>query len=291
MSQELANLIARRFIQRRDVKAVQFNSGAYIPDRELKRLSSHGPLGFKGRHLLAHLNGEATYGHYLLDQDSNARLFAFDIDLEKSKLDADGNVISHGGAWVELPPYEALDPNISNEDFDARVAAHSCNPREIWQDRRAKQARAWYKFQMGMLARKFAKVITSDLGLPCAAAYSGAKGIHVYGFMEPQPAKQVREAALFVLDIMDEWTPLRGQHFFKHKVESPHLGYPSFSVETFPKQDSLDNKDLGNLMRLPLGRNLKTSDPTFFLDLTTPPTVMKPHANPVQLLETGDCWK
>ena len=67
------------------------------------------------------------------------------------------------------------------------------------------------------------------------------------------------------------------------------MGYPNFDLEVYPKQDSLADKDLGNLLRLPLGRNLKNpADPTFFLDLTTPPGVMVPHGNPVQLLETGD---
>lgn len=290
MSNELVNQFAKRFIQRRDVKAVQFSSGAYVPDRELKKVGKHGPLGFKGRHIADHLNGEATYGHYILDADSHARLFAFDIDLEKSKYDADGNVIEHGGAWCKLPEFETLDPDITNEEFDKLVEPVACDPRAVWLDRRQQGARAWYKFQMGILARKFAKVINGDLGLPCAAAYSGNKGIHVYGFTGPMPAKEVREAALLVLDIMDEWDLLKGQHFFKHRIKSPQLGYPSFSVETFPKQDSLDGKDLGNLLRLPLGRNLKAKDPTFFLDLNTPVAVMQPHKNPVALLESGNPW-
>jgi hypothetical protein len=290
LTDQLVSLFAKRFIQRRDVKAVQFSTGAFIPDRELRDVGRHAPLGFKKQHIEAHLAGTSTYGHYLLDSDSNARVFAFDIDLEKNKCDKDGNILEYGGAWCKLPDPASVDPNISNEEFDKLVAAHQCDPRELWQDRRAIEARSWFKFQMGMLARKFAKIIHDDLGLECAAAYSGNKGIHVYGFTGPMPAVEVRNAAMLVLDIMDEWKPLKGQHFFKHKIESPYLGYPSFSVETFPKQESLDGKDLGNLLRLPLGRNLKTSDPTFFLDLTTPPAIMKPHSDPAKLLETGNPW-
>lgn len=282
MNDELVGLIAKKFIQRRDVKAVQFQSGAYIPDRELKDRQGNpnpgrfGPLGFKGKHLKEHLAGTATYGHYLLDADSKCRLFAFDIDLETT------------GSWIQLPALDGIDANISDEDFDKLCSTNECNPREVWADRRQQGARNWYKYQFGMLARKFTKVIKENLQLPCAAAYSGNKGIHVYGFTGEMPAVEVRAAANFVLEIMDTWELYKGQHFFHHKIKNPIMGYPSLSVEVFPKQDSLDGKDLGNLMRLPLGKNLKSKDPTFFLDLTTPAGIMKPHADPVKLLETGD---
>lgn len=290
MSNPLVPLFAKRFVQRRDVKAVQMPSGAYVPDRELKNLGSHAPQGFKVEHLEAHLDGSATYGHYLLDSDDQARVFALDIDLEKSVYNADGSLDHHTGAWCKLPPFEGIDPNISDEDYRALVAATACDARATWFDRSQVEARSWFKYQMGMLARNFATVITKELQLPCAAAYSGSKGVHVYGFTGPLPAKEVREAALLVLDIMDEWDPKRGNNFFQHRVSDPMIGYPSFSVEIYPKQDSLGGKDLGNLMRLPMGRNLKSPDPCFFLDLTTPAGVMAPHPDPVRLLETGDCW-
>lgn len=272
MNDELAILFAKRFIQRRDVKAVQFASGAYVPDRELKNRQTQepdpgrfGPLGFQMKHLHQHLQASASYGHYLLDNDSHCRLFAFDIDLEKE------------GFWSPL-------------EVTAEPEAFPVNPREAWQDR-AHPGRPWMKMQMGMLARKFVSAIQGELGIPCAAAYSGGKGIHVYGFTGPLPAMQVRAAATFVIESMDDWELFKGQHFYRHKLRDPMLGYPNFSVEVFPKQDNLDGKDLGNLMRLPLGRNLKSADPTFFLDLTTPIGVMAPHPNPVQLLENGNPYE
>jgi hypothetical protein len=284
LGDELVALIAKRFIQRRDVKAVQFNSGAYVPDRELKDRQGNpdpgrfGPLGFKVQHLRDHLAGTATYGHYLLDHEDKCRLFAFDIDLEKE------------GSWVQLPALDGTEiaDDISDEDFAKLCSTNECNPREVWLDRRQQAARNWYKYQFGMLARKMTAVIQEHLDIPCAAAYSGNKGIHVYGFTGEMPAAEVRAAANLVLEIMDEWEPKKGIHFFQHRIKDPVMGYPSISVEVFPKQDSLDGKDLGNLMRLPLGRNLKTTDPTFFLDLTSPIAQMKPHPDPIKLLETGD---
>lgn len=247
----------------------------------------HLPLGFHISSVEAHLNGTATYGHYMLDQGDQCRLFAFDIDLEKSKYSPDDIIVEHGGSFVVIPDMEWA-VNKTEAEIAEQTLVVDCDPRLIWADRTAVAGRAWYKYQMSMLARKFAKVITKDLGIECAAAYSGNKGIHVYGFTGPMPAVEVRAAADYTLAVMDEWEPFRGKNFFKHKLQSPELGYPSFSVEVFPKQNSLEGKDLGNLMRLPLGKNLKSSDPTFFLDLTAPVAQLVPHRDPVSLLESGN---
>jgi hypothetical protein len=275
---DLPTLYARRFVQRRDVKAVQFRSGAYSPDRELDYVKypanrKHQPLGWTMEHLNAHLNGTETYGHYLLDNEDQARLFCLDIDLEQE------------GFYLPMPMWN---DSIPESEWEKQVAPIACNPREIWKDRTQIEARNWLKYQMGMLARKFTRIIIEQLGIGTAAAYSGNKGIHVYGFTGPMPAAQVREAALFALDLCEHWNLHRGQHIFKHAIEEPALGYQNFTLEIYPKQDSLKEKDLGNLLRLPLGRNLKSNDPTFFLDLRTPPGVMAPHPDPINLLETGN---
>lgn len=282
LNDELAILFAKRFIQRRDVKAVQFKSGAYVPDFQLKnRITGEpdpgkfGPLGFKMNHLQEHLEGAASYGHYILDADSNARFFCFDIDLEQE------------GFWVPIEPWV---DGMDEKEWESKQVPIECNPRDLWRDR-ASPARGWFKIQFGTLARKFVSAIQRELEIPCAAAYSGNKGIHVYGFTGTQPAATVRQAAIHVLNSMDDWELYKGQHFFRSKLRDPYLGYPNISIEVYPKQDSLDGKDLGNLLRLPLGRNLKSPDPTFFLDLSTPVGVMAPHPNPVELLENGDPYE
>lgn len=275
MNLELAQMIGERFIQRTDVKAIQFSSGAYVPDNfpDLKNPSLHQPLGWLGRHVLAHVEGKRTYGNYMLDQSNLTKFFAFDIDLEKK------------GTWVEFPHWE---DGITDEAFDSGTKIHLCNPRELWADRTAVGARSWFKWQMSQLAHMFCSVIRNELKLPCAAAYSGSKGIHVYGFTGPIPAQEAREGALLVLDILAQFEPLRGENFFRHRMGGV-MGFPSFSVEVFPKQSTIENKDgYGNLMRLPLGRNLKSTDPTFFLDLSAPLAQLKPHPNPVKLLTTGE---
>lgn len=274
MSDELAVLFAKRFIQRRDIKAVQFTSGSWSPDTRIKNIGSWGPVGFKMPHLRQHLAGTHTYGHYLLDDDNQCRMFAFDLDLEKEKVDPDtGERIV--GWWCSM-----------HEDPDWTI--YECDPRAEWANR-ASPARPWLKTQMSILARKLIRNIQEHAEVPCAAAYSGSKGIHVYGFMKPDsPASQVYAAATYVLEASGDWELSKGKHFYRHKLRDPSLGYPNFSLEVFPKQDSLEGKDLGNLMRLPLGRNLKSNDPCFFLDLNTPVGVLAPHKDPVTLLDSGN---
>lgn len=277
MTKELAGLIAKRFIQRRDIKAVQFKNGSWSPDARLEHPEPYNPVGFKMPHLLDHLSGKRTYGHYLLDTDDKCRVFAFDIDLEKD------------GYFIDLPPYNTLSDEITEAEFDKLIKPIQCNPRELWMGRHNRAARAWFKYQMHMLAHKLCATILDELDIGCAAAYSGSKGIHVYGFTGEMPAKEVREAALLVLDVLDEFEPSRGTNFFRHKNSDPYHGFPNFSLEVYPKQVSLEGKDLGNLLRLPLGKNQKNSkDPTFFLDLTAPLSELAPHRDPVQLLERGN---
>lgn len=263
MSDELITLISRRFIQRRDVKAQQSNSGAWTPVRE-----GQPPVDLPWRKsdLVSHLAGEQTFGHYLLDQDSNCKLFAFDLDLTKT------------GHWHEL--------DVENEN----PPLHELNPREAWLDR-GHPARPFLKSQMRMLSNQLAKAIKDLLDIPCAVAFTGYKGMHVYGFTGSVPAKDAREAATIVLDSVGCWTPSRGKAFYSHTSTDPLDCYDNFSLEVFPKQDTLDGKDYGNLMRLPLGRNLKApANPTFFIDSKAAYVELRPHPDPVALLESGNPW-
>lgn len=301
MSKELAKLFAKMFIQRPDTKAVQLmanagglSQGDWFPDSRIKpeRLSSspHAPLGFNMDHLLAHLQGERTYGHYLLDDNDQCKLFAFDIDLEKS------------GSYVNLPdlkdlPFSEMHPPekedawfIENTVVTVVDGKSDYNLRDIWMDRRrqAAPARKWLKYQMRHLSHIIAAKVV-ELDIPCAVAYSGSKGVHVYGFTGTMDADEVRAGAELVLDKLDEFVPLKGQHFFRHKNDDPVHGFANFSVEVFPKQTSLDGKSLGNLMRLPMGKNWKNpKDPTFFLDMTTGFADFRPVADPVKLLKSGN---
>lgn len=206
----------------------------------------------------AHLNGSQTFGHYVLSPDDQCKLFAFDIDLKK-----DNPKTGFRGSYV---------PNFGQSPSTVEF----CDVREAWHNRKH-SGRDWLKYQLKMTAHRLMAVIDKELELPCAAAYTGNKGVHVYAFTGTISADEAFDGAHIVLDALGEWSPTRGANFFEHANIDPLLGYPNLSIEVFPKQKSLDGKSLGNLLRLPLGKNLKNpKDPTFFLDMTSPMAVMAP---------------
>lgn len=270
---ELANLFAKRFIARPDVKAVQTSNG-YMPDgvRKDGQYTSYHP--WTRADLLSHIAGDRTFGHYLLSTDSKVKLFAFDVDFEKNKPATAHQPAFTGQYDADFPNYPDNEDPLRWETFD---------PREAWLDR-AHPSRSWCKLQLRELSHMLGKAIETELEIPWAAAYSGGKGIHVYGFTGLIDAHDARDGALLVLDTLG-FTPQRGDNFFKKE------GYENLSIETFPKQDSLDGKTLGNLMRLPLGRNLKApKEPTFFMDMTAPMGTLAP-LDPVYALTTTSQWK
>ena len=66
-------LIGKLFIERRDVKAIQKSDGSYAPVHNK----------FTRTDIQDHLAGTRTYGHYLVDPETEkCRVFCFDIDLK-----------------------------------------------------------------------------------------------------------------------------------------------------------------------------------------------------------------
>lgn len=276
VNDEVAELLMRYFIQRRDVKAYQCMEEHVLDHtRDLKyQTKPHAPGGyhpirtaFTVQDVRNHLDGKITHGHYLMDSANMCRVFAFDIDLNKE------------GFW---PPKPHVEGNHEGIAF---------NPMKHWMSRKPDFARMWIKRQFRMISETLAGAITKELGLPALISYSGSKGMHVYALAGPITGEQARAGIDIVLDSLECFVPVRGRNFFKHVNEDPVLGYPNFTIEVFPKQERVDNKHkgLGNLMRLPLGRNLKTTDPTFFVDCRYPMTELKP-LDPAVALKTLSRW-
>lgn len=292
MSDDMATLIAKRFIQRRDAKAMQKPNGDYVPVADWNPDGTRGALyPFTMADLNAHLNREQTYGHYLIDADDKCKLFAFDIDLEKNRLPSSAEPEGFTGSWCELPDLSAYPEgyDMSNEEYDSLIKTHPFDAREAWLDR-AHPSRRWLKYQLRCVGEKLARTVAEEFELPVAMAYSGAKGIHVYAFTGSINAAEAREAAETTMALAGGFELFRGHNFFRTTDRHPFTGFPNLSIEIFPKQGSLEGKDLGNLMRLPLGRNQKTQDPTFFVDQRAPLGQLVPHPDPVSLLKTGRPW-
>lgn len=263
----LTDLVAKRFIARRDVKAHQYGDGVWTPHTTTgKRDGEYIP--WRRRDFEAHFQGADTFGHYLVNPDGNkVKLFAFDVDLEKDDLaKPDG----FRGSWLDE------NGHIVYEDV-----------REAWRDRRH-PARQYLKFTMMWAAHSLGNAIQSEFDgdIKPLVAYSGNKGIHVYGLIEGGmiPAKEARLAAGIVMDTLQEFQPTKGDNFWRSIDQVPINALRNLTIEVFPKQDEV-GQGLGNLMRLPLGRNLKApKDPTFFIDMTTDLSIMRP-ANPFEVLE------
>lgn len=252
----VADLFASKFIARRDVKAIQRPGGIYgVHTRDGKADGERIP--WTRADLNAHISGQQTFGHYLLNPDDQVKLFSFDIDLEKNKPEANPPFMP--GCWVQLNPDEGTSQIFP---IDAR---------EAWRDRRH-PGRGWLKYQLKLAAHELMYVIHSELELPTACTYTGNKGLHVYAFTGLISAADAREGAQLVMDTLGKWAPSRGTNFYRSINQDPIEGSPNLTIEVFPKQDSLGGADgLGNLMRLPLGKNLKSpKDPTFFMDMRTP---------------------
>lgn len=277
MTDNLPNLFASKFIARPDAKAKQSHDGKwYVHTTDGKRESPRLP--WSRASLQAHIDGGETFGHYLLSGESKCKLFAFDIDLEKS------------GTLPSLPVPTALETEAEVAEaykiWDSSFYEEA-DLRSAWLNR-AHPGRGFIKFQFKHVAHLFCAAIRKELDLPCAAAYSGAKGVHVYAFTGLMEAEEAREGAQIVIDSLGILEPLRGAHFFQFSNKDVLEGFPNMSVEVFPKQGNLEGKDLGNLMRLPLGKNWKApKEPTFFLDMTTPLAVFKP-VDAVKALTTND---
>lgn len=269
MTKPLVDLLARKFIARPDIKVQQHHTGAYSPVRDRDK----NYIPFRRTDLEAHLAGTQTYGHYVVNQEDKCKFFCFDIDL------------------VQEDPKTNFTGFYPDDFFAENPNWLPCSPRDIWRDRKH-SARPYLKSQLRMIAEKLASFAYVELNYQVGVCYSGSKGLHVYCFLDGgDQASVAREDAQLVLDTVGEFDRVRGGSFYKHKDQTP-AGYPNISVEVYPKQSGTESgKHLGNLLRLPLGKNLKNpKDPTFFLDLRAPFTDFIP-VDSVWALTTKDPWE
>lgn len=295
----IAGQIAKTFIARKDVKAVQNRSGAYMPvTTDMKPESDRLPWTMGD--LRAHVSGEKTYGHYVVSKENTAKVFCFDLDLEKQLL------------WDEKrePRWAAMVPG-RDEPLERQGDARSLwHPERLWQWC-GNCSKGWYPdFQPARCANEdhvhmlseganpdtialtailqqtafsLADRIRTLLDIPTAVAYSGNKGIHVYGLVGEAPAADVRMGATLVLDSFEgKYVPARGTNFYRNIDPD----FEAVSVEVFPKQEGLDGKDLGNLLRLPMGVNRKSGNRAYFLRYGSYGELTE-HTDPLKAM-TGD---
>ena len=100
----------------------------------------------------------------------------------------------------------------------------------------------------GAYVMKRIRDMAEEAGCPPLVEFSGGKGFHFWFIMDrPIPAGQARS-----------WfNPIR---------EALYRDLSAFSLEVFPKQESLSGKGMGNLVKLPLGVHRVTGKRSYFYD-------------------------
>jgi hypothetical protein len=305
----LAGLLSRTFIARRDVKAIQTDNGGYMPVTiDGKPDSERVP--WKMGDLRNHVLGRQTFGHYLLSSTNTCKVFCYDLDLEKEIKEPDGD--------KRQPRWTIINP-VTGDEME-----RTGNPREIWNPTHlwawcGRCKRGWYmdyeeskcrceEFepheddQLGdglqpdtlaltallqETAFKLAAQVKKVLEIPVAVAYSGNKGVHVYGLVGEESSQDIRAAADIVIESFEgDYQSSRGTNFFR----SVDPLYDPISIEVFPKQSALDGKDLGNLLRLPLGVNRKAryQDHGYFLKYG--PYGVLTEADATKAITSGNPW-
>ena len=241
---ELVRHLGSRFIARKDVKAFQSDDGAWFPDR-----TPYVMQDFRD-----HLSGAKTLGHYMLDTESNCKLFALDIDLVKHSPECAERTCK--GCPVTIPNL------VISEDGNPveSGASHYVLAREAFTSGDNEDVVRSLRIYLRCLAQGLAHRIHSQLDIPVAIATSGHKGLHVYGFTGLMPAEACKQIAISILQGFN-FEAFRGDNFWRHKFE-----YQMLEVEVFPKQGSLDGKDLGNLMKIPLGIHRVTKQRAEFIN-------------------------
>lgn len=223
----------------RDTKGVDM----YVPHREWdKAARKPGPdIPVRLRDLIDHVEYRASFGHYVVGHDNTCRIFAFDIDIIKEDY--------------LMPMFEA----------EPRVVP---DPRAVWLDGSDRDAQLDMGTQMRMMSMELALRVKEILSVPVTVHFSGCKGVHVTGLIEPgTPAAEAREMSELVLNSLNHFELFKGQNFWHSKE------YPALYLETFPKQPEIKNEaGYGNLLRLPLGMNIKSGKKSFFVNLDLPVT-------------------
>lgn len=249
---DMVRLLGTRFVARRDVKAFQRDDGAWFPDRST----------FTMQDFRDHLAGTKTLGHYLLDTDGNCKYFAFDIDLVKHNRDCNPGP----GERCTGCPMGFANLEISADGNPVAVGEpHVVIPRQAFlsDDERVVNT---LRIHLRLMAEGLAYRIHKRLDIPVAIATSGHKGLHVYGFTGLMPAEACKLVAFSILEEFTCFEQFRGENFWRHTSE-----YSVLDIEVFPKQTNLDGKELGNLMKLPLGLHRVTKQRAEFLTTKSPP--------------------
>lgn len=242
MVREAAALMGKLFINRPERKAI------FKPDFQGSWHWSAFDESFKMGDFREHLTGQHCLGTYLLGLDSTVKFFAYDLDLAK--------------ATKYLPCFtlEEVDAyDIANKCEDGITIEATDGNLEAALHAPADPAHRWACIMVQSWLQLLKKHVKESLGLDSLPVVSGGGGHLFVPLPEPMPAIEARSAAIEILLTIPGVTKVND---IFNKVGP----FNELSIEVFPKQDTLDGKDYGNLLRLPFGWHYEAGIRTYSID-------------------------
>lgn len=249
------------FIQRKDVKSFQNDKGEWHPAKcseckTAKTVCLHNPMTL--RDFQEHLEGSATMGHYLINPETQTcKFFAFDLDVRKVSDE-------YKPTWEGVP-------------ITPRDLLHTDHP----------YAKA-LKEDLLRLAEGLARRASRVLNIQTAIVDSGGKGLHVYCFTGEIPGEAAQKLGHRLLESFRCFTPTRGQNFWRHS--NPDI-FQDIEIEVFPKQATVNEGSMGNLMKLPLGEHRVTGRVSTFLTTNSNPSEWTTLLPEEVLIERNQPWE
>jgi len=243
IARETANKLAKLFIARRDVKAIQRTAaegGEWMAVKTPLELSDFQTHLFEKRRCL---------GTYLLDKKSKVKFVAFDLDMSDNDQNTYFRVDDVDLATVN-EKYEAM----GEVDLDLCTGSWSAALHDESSDG-YRWVRSWLRVMVETLCDR----VEDQLGLPAVPVITGG-GAHVLvPFGDKIDASEGRAAAH---GVMEGWGVFQrvSENFYTNapdidnRDDRKRIIGETVSVEVFPKQDRLPDGDhYGNLIRLPFG--------------------------------------
>lgn len=297
----MARVLSKNFIANPDVKAEQLptKGGGYYG----------GKSRWKMIDLCEHCSGTKTYGHYLLDNENNVKLVAFDIDIDKSVTVP----VINDEIIEALASEDKLDDIYSHIETLSDVDGHEAFQQSLDPFHENVDKYAFLRYQMRILVEYMTIELHNEWSMRTFATLSGSKGVHVYG-MPPKagskfPASMARDIGHSVLEAVAATltehyeatytvVATRGDNFFKIKADDPsldNLHFENMTIELFPKQSELKPQQIGNLLRLEFGVNRKNPNgPTGVIDQRAPWSRLEPLKRDdwaINVIENGNPWR
>ncbi len=168
-------------------------------------------------------------------------------------------------------------------DIDlCKMPGAKLQPREVWLTNPEDPMSQRLTLVLRSMAEGLAYRAKRLFECPVAISFSGSKGLHVIVMTGLAPAAEARQAARLLLDDYGNFVPKRGENLFASELHD----YRVLDIEIYPKQDTVEGKDFGNLMRLPCGVHRRRGLEAFFIDSSAPRELLVPF-NPITALESG----